>query len=259
MLNRKTVAMTNTARQAGAGTVLQELTRSFYNGRTDAGHRYSSEAWLARYAEELLALMPSGGTLLDVGCGSCQITTYLAAAFDRVVAFEPSDSMREAALERSELVGAYNVQVLKGDAVCFPPEAEQADVILTNGVIQYLDKAALCTHLLECGRVLNPGGTILWALIPDANLRRLWYLGALTNPRPPLRRMIHRYAKIQLNWWKAKRRGDILWDEIGLWFTREELRAVAEEMGFAVEFRNSWFYEYRFAALLTRPVEKADS
>src|SRR5580704_10304173 len=120
MLNRKTVAMTNTARQAGAGTVLQELTRSFYNGRTDAGHRYSSEAWLARYAEELLALMPCGGTLLDVGCGSCQITTYLAAAFDSVVGIDPSDSMLAAARERSRLQGADNISVLNGDAVCFP-------------------------------------------------------------------------------------------------------------------------------------------
>jgi ubiquinone/menaquinone biosynthesis C-methylase UbiE len=248
------MAMTDTVTQAGTDdVVLRELTSSFYDGRTDAGHRYSSEAWFARYAEELLALIPHGGTLLDVGCGSCQITTYLAAAFDSVVGIDPSDSMLAAARERSRLQGADNISVLNGDAVCFPPEVERADVILTNGVIQYLDNASLRRHLSECARILNDGGTICWALVPDANLRRLWYVGAFENPRKLLRRIIRDFARTELRWWKARRRGDILWDGIGLWFTRDELRATAEEMGFVVEFRNSWFYEYRFTALLTRP------
>ncbi|HEY6328028.1 MAG TPA: class I SAM-dependent methyltransferase, partial [Blastocatellia bacterium] len=109
--------------------LLRDLARSFYDGRTDAGHRYSGEDWFARYAEELLALIPRGGMLLDVGCGSCQITAYLAPAFERVVGIDPSDSMRAAAGERLELQGAYNLRVLEGEATCFPPEVEQADVI----------------------------------------------------------------------------------------------------------------------------------
>jgi ubiquinone/menaquinone biosynthesis C-methylase UbiE len=253
VMNRTTVAMTDTHRRRGTDDAhLRDLTRTFYEGRTDAGHRHSGEAWFARYAQELLALIPHGGTLLDVGCGSCQITTHLAAAFDRVVGIDLSDSMLAAGRRRAELLGTPNLSLFRGDAAQFPAEVEQAEVILANYMIQYLDKASLRSHLSECLRVLSTGGTICWGLVPNANLRRLWYLGALTNPRPPLRRMIRRYAGIQLNWWKAQLRGNTLWDEIGLWFTQEELRSMAEEMGLAVEFRNSWFYEYRFTALLTR-------
>jgi cyclopropane fatty-acyl-phospholipid synthase-like methyltransferase len=44
--------------------------------------------------------MPSGGTLLDVGCGAGQVATYLVGAFNSVVAINPSVSMLTAARAR---------------------------------------------------------------------------------------------------------------------------------------------------------------
>jgi len=234
---------------------IRRLTTEFFHGRVDAGHRYSGEDWFAKYAGELLALVPRGGVLLDVGCGACQITTHLSAAYDRVIAFDLSDSMLAAARERADLFGVTNVEICSGDASRFPASVKSADVILANYMLQYLDGPALLAHLRECERVLAPGGVICWGLIPNANLRRLWYAGALSNPRPRARHMLKAYVKTRFRWWKSERRGDSLWDNIGLWFTQDELRQVAGGMGFAVEFRNSWFYEYRFHALLRRAAD----
>jgi len=245
--------MTQTATVEPAATsTTRDLCNQFFDGRVDAGHRHHSEDWFARYADELLAMMPQGGTLLDLGCGSCQITTHMARAFDRVIGVDLSDSMLKAGRERIEMFGLDNASALYGDAANFPAEVEEANVILAYGVIQYLDPPVLRAHLAECARVLAPGGLLCWGLVPNANLRHLWYMGALSNPRPLPRRMVRSYVKTALRWWKGKREGNILWDEMGIWFTQEELRQAAEEAGFEIEFRYSWYYEYRFHALLRK-------
>lgn len=230
---------------------LRAASKSLWTGKTDADHRHHDERWFARYAHELLALLPHGGTLFDVGCGSCQVTTHLANAYDRVVAFDFSESMIQAARERVREQGIDRIALMIGEATAFPEPAGTADVILANGVIQYLDAPALRRHLSECHRSLAPGGVICWGLVPNARLRWLWYAGALSNPRPPLA------ARLRRRWfrfrsWLLRDRGTPLWDGIGHWFVQEDLRATCEAAGFDVEFVNAWYYEYRFHVILKR-------
>lgn len=232
---------------------LPARSRQLWSTKVDAAHRHRDEVSLARYAGELQALLPAGGVLFDVGCGSCQVTTYLAPVYDRVLAFDFSESMLAAGRARVAHLGLTNVDVTAGEATRFPPAADHADAILVYGVIQYLDETALEAHLSECLRVLAPGGTILWGLVPNAHLRWLWYTGALSNPRPAFGERLRRH-------WRAARRAATAWrhanplgDEIGRWFTQAELRRLAEAHGLEIEFRYSWFYEYRYHALLRRP------
>lgn len=235
---------------------IQAASRAFWSGKVNAEHRHADEHWFERYAQELLALMPSGGTLFDVGCGSCQVTTYLASAYDRIVAFDFSASMISAARQRVNDRKLPHITVASGEATRFPDGSGQANVILTNGVIQYLDDAALEMHLAECSRVLSPGGTVCWSLVPNAHLRWLWYSGTLTNPRPPFVQRLRRRLRMTVRCWIGRRRKSPLWDGIGHWFTQEALRAKCEAAGFTVEFRNCWFYEYRFHVLLRRTVAR---
>src|SRR5437868_1162393 len=86
--------------------------QKYWSDKTDAKHRYSTEKWLQIYSSELLALLPQGGTLLDVGCGACQITTYLAPAFERVYAIDFSDSMLETARQRIKNLQITNISLL---------------------------------------------------------------------------------------------------------------------------------------------------
>jgi ubiquinone/menaquinone biosynthesis C-methylase UbiE len=231
---------------------LHVASQAFWKDKIDAIYCHSDERLFQLYAQELLAMLPQGGILLDVGCGSCQITTYLADAFDGIVAIDFSDSMLAAGRDRIGKQKRFKISLMKGEATKLPVEATSADVILANGVIQYLDAAALQSHLSECARVLKPGGIICWGLVPNARLRRLWYAGALTNPRPSLVQMIMRSVRWHYRWLGAIRNHDWLWDGIGAWFNQEELRALCDRAEFSVEFRNCWFSGYRLHALLRR-------
>jgi 2-polyprenyl-3-methyl-5-hydroxy-6-metoxy-1,4-benzoquinol methylase len=84
-----------------ADPTLASLSHKYWRGKTDGMHRHSEEEWFQKYAAELLAMLPLRGTLLDVGCGSCQVTTYLAQVFEHVYAFDFSEQCSQPA--KSEL------------------------------------------------------------------------------------------------------------------------------------------------------------
>jgi ubiquinone/menaquinone biosynthesis C-methylase UbiE len=231
---------------------LKVQSRDYWRGRQHAEYRNAGEEWLKRYADELLALVPNGGTLLDIGCGACEYTPYLATRFDHIVAVDFSESMLSAARERLSKFQLRNVTLLQGDASGLPEQVEHANVIIANGLLQYLDDDALTQHLQECKRVLTQDGTLFWGLVPNAHRRQLWYAGALDSPPPSTAQMLSR-------WWHsyryrsvAEKSGDSLWDGVGRWFEPEKLRARVENEGFTWEVRHSWFYEYRFHAVLRR-------
>ena len=159
--------------------------QAFWKDKTEAQHRHHDERWFRLYAQELLAIMPSGGTLLDVGCGAAQLTTYLAGQFDSIIGIDLSESMLAAG--RARIANqAPRVALVRSAATALPFASNSIDVILAYGVIQYFDTAALQRHVMECARVLRPSGKVCWGQIPNARLRRLWYAGALMNPRPSL-------------------------------------------------------------------------
>jgi ubiquinone/menaquinone biosynthesis C-methylase UbiE len=231
---------------------IRAASQDYWRHKIDAVHRHSDEDWFRLYAQELLAMMPLGGTLFDVGCGACQLTTYLADAFDRIVAIDLSDSMLSAARNRVASLKLSQIVLMKGDATQLPVPDRSADVILAYGVIQYLDEAGVQKHLAECERVLKPGGLICWGLTPNARMRRLWYAGALSNPRPSLIQMCRRSMHAHYAWARAIKGGNPLWDGVGNWFDQTLLYARCDRAGFVAEFRNCWYYEYRFHVLLRR-------
>ena len=76
---------TTTARTESA---LAASARRYWSTQSDAKHRSTDEAAYARYADELLAIVPASGTLVDVGCGACEVTAHLAPYFDHVIGFD---------------------------------------------------------------------------------------------------------------------------------------------------------------------------
>lgn len=234
-----------------SGSKLQSFSHKYWIGKTDGGHRYSSEEWFQKYASELLAMLPSGGALLDVGCGACQLTTYLAPEFEQVYAVDFSETMLATARQRIERRGLTNVRLFSGTAQKFPEVINNANVILSYQLLQYLTLADFRQHLYECRRVLNKSGMVCAAMIPNLVLKDLYYHGKLIPNRVQFAGGMRRWVQLMRRRVVALFQRDLLWDGIGNWFSQADIERVANETGFDVEFRNSWFYEYRFHALLT--------
>jgi len=158
---------------------LQSFSQNHWTGKTDGAHRESSEEWLSKYAHELLAMLPIRGTLLDVGCGSCQVTTYLAREFDQVYGIDFSESMLSAGRERISSLGVRNIELMFGTAQAFPHAIGHPTVILSHAVIQYMPLGDFRRHLYECRRVLAQGGVVCAAQIPNSELKKIYYRGRL--------------------------------------------------------------------------------
>jgi ubiquinone/menaquinone biosynthesis C-methylase UbiE len=240
-----------------SGSKLQSFSHKHWIGKTDGGHRHPTEEWFQKYAAELLAMFPSRGTLLDVGCGACQLTTYLAPEFEQVYAVDFSESMLEAARQRVEGCGVTNIKLLYGTAQTFPTAVTRADVILTCAVIQYFSHADFSRHLNECRRILNRDGMICVALVPDAARKKTYYYGYFTRGRFRRLRLLRSWIDLTCRRAKGYLQNDLLWDGIGNWFYQADIEKAAIRAGFHAEFRNSVNSEYRFHALL-RPKPMLD-
>ena len=232
------------------GSTLPSFSQKYWSEKTDGMHRHSKEEWFQKYSSELLAMLPSGGTLLDVGCGSCQVTTYLAREYEQVFGVDYSETMLMAGRRRTESLGIRNIHLLPGTAQKLPQTVSSADVILSYGVVQYLTLPDFIQHLLECRRVLTPGGMVCAALIPNVALRGFYYKAKLVPSQGRVAGQLRSWIALTRRRLKGFLEKDLLWDGIGNWFHQEDIQKAANEAGFEVEFRSSWFYEYRFHALL---------
>jgi ubiquinone/menaquinone biosynthesis C-methylase UbiE len=231
---------------------LVAASHQFWTGKIDGRHRYSTEEWRKKYATELLALLPHGGTLLDIGCGACELTTYIAPEFKKVYAIDFSQTMLAAARERVRSYKINNIELLQGMAQAFPQPVNRVNVILANGVIQYLSSSEIALCLRECRRVLTGGGVVCISMIPDVALKWTYYRTIMISgqPQTPIA-TLRRELRILRRRLTAFVKKDLLWDGIGNWFSREDIAEAAERSGFDCELRYSLYYDYRFHALLS--------
>jgi ubiquinone/menaquinone biosynthesis C-methylase UbiE len=232
---------------------MTEHFRAFWASKQDGLHRERTEESFERIAHEISCLFPHGGKLLDVGCGNAELLVYLARHYDDVIGIDCSASMLEAAKPRLDAFNSSNVRLELGDACHFPLSLPQVDVILSHGVVQYLDPAEVSLHLNECNRVLAPRGAVGLCAIPWMNLREWCHSGGLHESlaggriRQSLRVTRHYFQRLWRTW-----RGVVLPDGVGYWYGHGHICRMAESEGFECQIVNAWYYEYRFHAKLIR-------
>lgn len=102
----------------------------------------------------LLAMLPAGLTIADLGCGTGAVLPLLAQVADRVVGVDREAAMLEVAAERTGELA--NVELVRGLLDALPLPARSVDVALCQLVLHHVREPG--PVFTEAARVLRPGG-----------------------------------------------------------------------------------------------------
>jgi cyclopropane fatty-acyl-phospholipid synthase-like methyltransferase len=192
--------------------------------------RRNLEAHFDRITQDLRPHLPSGGTVLDFGCGEALGAEAMARVCSRVLLFDGAPSVRRTLAAR--LGGQPRVRVLDEAALAAQP-AGSVDLVVVVSVLQYIAKADLPGLLARWRDLLAPGGRLLLAdvvvtgtpMLRDVRSQLGFALrhGFLTAALGGIVRMaLSDYRRIR--------------QQVGFsTYTPEELGAVLERAGFTVE------------------------
>ncbi len=149
-----------------------------------AGGHWWYQARRALFSDLLDGLVPTGGTAIDVGCGTGETLTVLRALG---AARAAGTDLSADALLAATANGEAAVTRALAEQLPFPDRC--ADVLVSSDVLEHLDDDRLA--LREYRRVLRPGGTLLvtvpsyqwlWCHLDErAGHRRRYRLGELCD------------------------------------------------------------------------------
>jgi len=133
------------------------------------------------WAQIVTHFMPSGATILDIGCG-CAKTARFLAPDPRVDSYLGFDPMRDCidwsnrfvkpraqgrfSFEYVDLYSSeYNPDgVIQAEEFCFPTTDNSIDLAIGASIFTHLLEPVACRYLKETGRVLKPGGRAVFSL-----------------------------------------------------------------------------------------------
>jgi ArsR family transcriptional regulator len=121
----------------------------------------SSAAWMGSpdCMNELLAAVPPGAEVVDLGTGAGRMLPGLAARAGRVIGVDASPSLLDEARRRARTLGPAPVELRLGDIEHLPLRDHEVDSALAHMVLHHVPEPARA--LREVARVLRPGGALL--------------------------------------------------------------------------------------------------
>lgn len=131
---------------------------AFFAGAAGQWDRIRAEQYGGLFVyEAMLALLPSHWTVVDLGCGTGQITATLAGHVLRVIGVDASEAMLRAAGKQT--AGLKNVTLRRDDLEAVGIEDGSCDAALIVLVLTYV--ADVSAVLSEAARILRPGGRLV--------------------------------------------------------------------------------------------------
>lgn len=110
-------------------------------------------------AEEIAALLPPGGSALEIGCGTGRVLQHLAGRCESLHGIDISKGMVEQG--RKRLAHLPNVTLVLGNGYDLEPFADESfDLVYSLLAFQHMPKTTAYNYLVESGRVLRPGGVL---------------------------------------------------------------------------------------------------
>lgn len=165
------------------------LARSFNR----AAHDYDAAATLQHQARsELLQRLPFFGLdpqcVIDLGAGTCLATPALARAYPRANVLAIDLAAHMLARAPRPLWRRPRFERICADAFALPLAAHCCDLIFSNLMLQWCDP--LERLFTELGRVLRPGGVLLFSSFGPGTLHELRGAWASVDARPH----VHEFA-----------------------------------------------------------------
>lgn len=105
--------------------------------------------------KQILAGLPKGSKILDVGCGTAHLTNWIREQGFMVMGIEPSAEMMKLAKGNFP-----DIEIINSIASAIPVEDNRFDLIVSFEVLRYLDKSENIKSYKEFYRLLKPGGKI---------------------------------------------------------------------------------------------------
>ncbi|HET9599551.1 MAG TPA: metalloregulator ArsR/SmtB family transcription factor [Anaeromyxobacteraceae bacterium] len=135
----------------------REEADAFFAGAAGEWERLRAELYGRAFAEEaMLAVLPRGLVVADLGCGTGDLAARLAPHVGRVLAVDRSAAMLRSARRRLE--GLANVELHRADLEALPIEDGACDAALLVLALSYVAEPE--PVLAEAARVVRPGGAV---------------------------------------------------------------------------------------------------
>jgi ArsR family transcriptional regulator len=129
--------------------------RAFFAGAARHWDRLREELYGRAFEQEaILALLPPGLVVADLGCGTGTLAAALSRHVARVIAVDQSPAMLRAARRRT--AGLPNVELRRGELERLPVETGECDAALLLLALSYVAEPARVVR--EMARIVRPGG-----------------------------------------------------------------------------------------------------
>jgi SAM-dependent methyltransferase len=146
-----------------------DVVRSFYDAApfpnyppNDSLARLRARAERSRFARLLDASVAGDARIAEVGCGTGQMSLYLARADREIVALDLSREALKLGAAAAARYGTDTVTFVEADLTRLPLRAGAFDLVYSSGVLHHTpDPAAAFAHIVRAAR---PGGLVVIGL-----------------------------------------------------------------------------------------------
>jgi SAM-dependent methyltransferase len=116
--------------------------------------KLKAREWLDRLVQSL----PRRRVFIDPGAGNGQVTAWFIEAFERTLAIEPNESLRNELRKQCPAIETLGGTILGANP------AEPGDLILCSHVFYYIEEAEWLPHLERLASWLSPEGVLVVVL-----------------------------------------------------------------------------------------------